>query len=257
MTMKRSCLMILFFGAVSVMYAQTQREYVPFSEAKRAIESVERAPIIQDSLKRIYQDRWTIGFVYGQRFLSAGSEASVPDTITFSNFTNKRSSFGLQLGYFIANRLQAAFTADLLLLPREQNIGTVQVGGPNGIQVDGSGNGGAMVNLGIGGHYYLLNKAITRPYGSLKVGFIRAIAEGGTGGFTLQQGRFQETTRLEQSYGYIQPGFGIAHRLAPGSMLDLHVGYLISPDTSDNIGGITSPGGIYASLTFQIIIGGK
>jgi hypothetical protein len=237
------------------MYAQTPREYVPFAEAKRAIELAKRAPIIQDSLKRIYQDRWTIGFAYGQRFLSADSEASIPDTITFSDFTNKRSSFGLQLGYFITNRLQAAFTADLLLLPREQNIGTVQVGGPNGIQVDGSGNGGAMVNLGIGGHYYLLNKATTRPYGSFKAGFVRAVAEGGTGGFTLQNGRFQETTRLSHSYRYVQPGIGITHRWVPGSMIDFHVGYLISLSSSDNIGGITSPEGIYGSITFKIMIG--
>jgi len=257
MTMKRSCLIVLFFGTISVIYAQTQREYIPFSEARRAIESAERAPIIQDSLKRIYQDRWTIGFVYTQRFLLENSKASIPDTITFSDFTNKSSSFGLHFGYFLSNRWQVAFAADLLLLPREQNIGTVQVGGANGIQVEGSGNGGAMLNFGIGSQYYLLNKAITRPYGSLKVGFIRAIAEGGTGGFTLQSGRFQETTRLQHSYGYIQPGLGVAHRWAPGSMIDLHVGYLISPESSDNIGGITSPGGIYGSLTFQIIIGGK
>jgi hypothetical protein len=247
--------MILMLYSAGMLEAQTPREYVPFADTKKAMTAIARAPIIRDSLKRVYQNRWTIGFVYGQRFLSADSEASIPDTITFSDFTNRRSSFGLQLGYFITNRLQVAFTADFLLLPREQNVDTLQVGGPNGVRVNGSGNGGAMVNLGIGGHYYLLNKTITRPYGSFKAGFIRAVAEGGTGGFTRQRGRFQETTRLSHSYGYIQPGIGITHRWAPGSMIDFHVGYLISSGSSDNIGGITSPEGVYGSLTFQIIIG--
>ena len=111
-----------------------------------------------------------------------------------------------------------------------------------------------MVNVGIGGKYFFNVAPFTRLYSGLKLGVIRAVAEGGEGGFTLGQGQFQETTRLTRTYKYGNALFGLTHRLSPGFMVDFNIGYLHASN-SDSVGGILSPGGITSTFTLQFIIG--
>lgn len=237
---------------VGRLLAQTTG-YVSFAEARKAMGALENRPRIIDSLKGVYKNRWTIGMVYGQRFVSNHSRANDPDTITFTDFTSKRSFFGLEGGYFITSRLQVSLALDILLLPKEEEIKSVSFGS-SGIQVEGSGSGGAMLNVGVGSKYFFNVAPFTRFYSGFKLGRIKAIAEGGTGGFTPGRGRYQETTRLTKSYTYGNAILGFTHRLTPGFMFDFNMGYLFATD-SENIGGMLSPGGITSTLALQFIIG--
>ena len=170
--------------------------YVPFTYANKTIEELEKRPVFIDSLKRVYKKRWTIGLEYGLRFVSNSGRSTLPDTITLADFTSKRSFIGLEGGYFVSKDIQVFLAFDFMSLPKNQTITSLTIGGPNGIQVEGSGSGGAMVNVGIGGKYFFNVGAFTRIYTGLKLGIIKAVAEGGSGGFTLAQGQYQQTIKL-------------------------------------------------------------
>jgi hypothetical protein len=232
--MRRIVLVFALLMTVGRLLAQPT-VYVPFAEAKKAMEASENEPKMYDSLNRVYHKRWTIGMAYGQRFITKANYADAPDTVTFTDFTSRRSFFGLEGGYFLTSRLQVFLALDMLLLPREQDINSFSFGS-SGIQVEGSGSGGAMLNVGV------------------KLGRINAIAAGGTGGFTPGSGRYQETTRLTRSYSYGNATLGCTHRLSPGFMVDFNLGYLHA-SRSERVGGILSPGGITSTLTLQFIIG--
>lgn len=249
-------LLVVACTLTAVSMAQEKKTLSPYQEARKAIQTWEKAPAIERSLKGVYEKRWTLGMVYGQRFILDASQADAPDTITFSDFTDRRSFFGLEIAYFINNRWQVGVALNVLFLPKEQSISSISIGGPNGIDVEGQGNGGGMLNLGVTGRYFLVNASATRPYFGVKVGQIRAIAEGGTGGFTFNRGQFQETQRLTETYPYGNLMVGFTHRLTLGFMIDLNAGYLHA-SSSSNIGGIVSPGGITTTLTLQIIVGAK
>lgn len=251
--MRRLVLLFVLLVAAERIFAQTS-VYVPFAEAERAIAFVENRPKIIDSLKHIYAKRWTIGAMYGQRFITKANVANDSDTITLSDFTDERSFFGLEGGYFITKNIQVLLAMDILPLPKKQEITSLSFGGPNGIAAEGRGSGGAMVNVGIGGKYFFNVAPYTRIYSGLKLGAIRAVAVGGEGGFTSGQGQFQETTRLIRNYNYGNVLFGFTHRLSPCFVVDFSMGYLHAT-SSRNIGGIVSPGGITSTLTFQFIIG--
>ena len=250
--------MVLFVACTlqEVSLAQEKKVLSPYQEARKAVEAWEKAPGVERSLKGVYEKRWTLGMVYGQRFILEANQANDPDTITFSDFTDRRSFFGLEIAYLINNRLQVGVALDVLFLPKEQSISSIMIGGPNGIDIEGQGNGGGMLNLGVIGRYFLVNASATRPYLGVKVGQIRAIAEGGTGGFTFNRGQFQETQRLTETYPYGNLTLGFTHRLTLGFMIDLNAGYLHA-STSSNLGGILSPGGVTTTLTLQIIVGAK
>ncbi len=141
------------------------------------------------------------------------------------------------------------------MLPREQDISSVQFGGPNGISIEGQGGGGAMITIGIEGRYFFKPEALTRPYVKIETGFINAVAIGGEGGFSSGAGQFQTLRERREQFRYLQPGFGLAHRMAKQAMLDFNLSYLFSADRSRDIGGINSPGGVTATIGFHFVFG--
>lgn len=253
MELMRRTVLLLFLLMTAGRISAQQAGYVPFAEAERAIALTEERPKIIDSLKRVFKTRWTIGLSYGQRFISKDNFANDADVITFTDFTSKRSFFGLEGGYFITSRLQVFLGFDILSLPKEKDIKNVSFGG-SGLQVKGSGSGGAMLSAGLGTKYFFNVADFTRLYTGLKLGKIKAVAEGGEGGFTSGQGQFQNTTRLTRTYNYGNALLGLIYRLAPGFMVDFSIGYLHASN-SDSVGGILSPGGITSALTLQFILG--
>jgi hypothetical protein len=251
--MIRAILIISILGlSTQGLLAQTGWP-APFSEANKAMAALKNEPLIIDSLKRVYKRRWTIGVAYGQRFLADQGRSADPDKITFTDFTDVRSFFGVEGGYFITSRFHLSLAFDILLLPKKQGISNISIGG-DGIQAEGSGSGGAMTNIGFGSKYYFPISAHDRLYLGLKIGRLKAIAEGGIGGFNSSQGQFRETIRLSRNYTYGNPTIGYTHRITPGFMVDFNAGYLYATD-SENIGGMLSPEGITSTLTLQFIIG--
>jgi hypothetical protein len=253
--MRRIGLLLLLLLLVGRGWSQTSG-YIPFSpssDARKTIEELENRPEIIDSLRRVYDQRWTIGMSFGQRFVSKDNRTSIPDTITFADFSSKSAFFGLEGGYFLSSRFQITAAVDVLLLPKLQQINNVVIGS-NGIQADGYGSGGAMINFGVGGKYHFHLSPYSRLYSGVKLGRIKAVVEGGTGGFSQSQGRFQETKRFSSNYAYLNGTFGITHRFTPGFMIDFNLGYLMATN-SQNIGGMLSPGGITSTLSLQFFIG--
>ncbi|MEQ9441769.1 MAG: hypothetical protein RIG62_22205 [Cyclobacteriaceae bacterium] len=232
---------------------RAQEMPAPFSEARKAIEATQKAPIIRDSLMRSYAKKWSVGLSFGHHFISQANE---PDTITFVDFTDRTGTMGIIASYFWTQRLQLTLEVDVTILPEDQSINSVIIGGGNGIRVEGSGDGGAMIKLGIGGKYFFKPRSTTRPYLGAEFGQIRTIAVGGKGGFTLGQGRYEEVTRRQKTYQYIQPGLGMTHRFSPIIMIDFNMGYLLA-SRSENIGRITSPAGITIATSLQFLIGNK
>lgn len=231
-----------------------QSNSLPPSEARRAIEALEREPIIQDSLMRVYAGKWTLGFNYGLRFIGPENQTDQPDTITFADFNDSRSVFGLQLGRFMSSRFHLELAMEILVLPREQEIQNVQFNS-GGIDVEAQGNGGAMLNWGIRSKYYFVgHDKLTRPYVSALVGVLNAKAVGGEGGFSSTQGQFNNMNEITERYGYLQTTLGITHRVSPASMFNFNMGYTIA-NRSDPIGGITSPGGFTTNVSLLFILG--
>ncbi|OJJ22471.1 hypothetical protein BKI52_07255 [marine bacterium AO1-C] len=225
----------------------------PLTRAERAVAEFEQAPRILDSLTKVYKKRWSAGILYGQQFVASFNQAPTPDTITFADFMGHRAFFGLEGSYFVTNRLQLLAGFSVLLLPRNQEIGSIVVNGSNGTQIEGKGSGGAMINLGLGGKYFLISQGFTRPYIGGKLGAIRAVAKGGKGGVTFGQGRFQEVSERKESYGYLGLSAGFTYRPVLGLMFDFNLGYLYT-NQSDNIGGIVSPGGLTGTVTLHFMI---
>ncbi len=226
------------------------------SEAEKAILADQRAPIIADSLRNLYQQRWTLGISYGLRYLGEGSLSSIADTLTFADFTQKKAFWGLEVGYYASNRLHLFVSANLLTLPREEDINSIVIDDSNGLQVEGSGNGGATINVGAGFKFYPLQKGNTRPYVSLKIGGIKAIAKGGEVSFGLGQGRSGNIAERSENYQYANVTAGFTHRMSLGTALDWNIGYL-KASQSESIGGIISPTGLTTTLTLQVMIGAQ
>ena len=251
--MKKLLVVLVLLLPLGSLLAQTAG-YVPFTYANKTIEELEERPLLKDSLKKIYKKRWTIGLEYGQRFVSNSSRSIVPDTVTLTDFTGRNSFVGLEGGYFVSEDILVFLAVDFMTLPKNQEITSLTIGGPNGIEAEGSGSGGVMLNVGIGGKYFFPIGPFSRIYSGLKLGIIKAVAEGGIGGFTLTQGQYQQTIRQSRNYSYGNIIIGLAHRLSPKLMIDFNMGYLHA-SRSRNIGGILSPAGITSTLALQLILG--
>lgn len=252
----RVALFILLLLSTGWLQAQEKWDYVPFSEAERAMKVTERDAAKRDTLKRQYHNRWVLGVLMGRRYISAENKTPDPDVLTFTDFRERRGFLGVEVGRFLGRRLLLGFMVDLLLLPKEEDFTIVSFTGPGGINIEGTANGGAMINLGLQTRYFFRPTALLRPYMALKLGKVNVMAAGGRGGINPDQGSFQEAERLRHSYNYLQPATGLAWRMSPGTLLDFHIAYLIATNPSQNIGQITSPGGFSATLGLQFVIGG-
>ncbi len=230
-----------------------QSRPTPFSEARRAVASSEQEAVLKDSLRKAYKGKWTLDFAYGQRFILSSNKSSVEDTITFADFTKFRSFFGAGFGYFLKDNLHLGFNFNFGLLPREQEINSLTIGGTNGISVEGQGNGGALLNFNLGAKYYFNAKRYTRPYVGMELGTMRLLAKGGSVNFSFNSGREDNIDELRASLGVAQLLLGITHRAAPGFMLDFNVGYT-GTSKGDPVGGITSANGVTTSISLQFIL---
>lgn len=249
-----SVVFTLIFGFNNLFGQQIQNNSSKdhfFSEAEN-MAWFERQPIVRDSIKRVYQKKWIIGFNYGRRSVNATNFSLSPDTLTYTDFSKNKSFWSLEGGYFINDKFQIPISIDFLFLPKKQEFSSVTLNGPNGIQVEGTGSGGLMIKTGVGLKYFL-NKGLTRPYVGFEMGNIKAIAKGGDGGFSSSSGQYQRTEELKRQYKFLEIVLGFNHRLATKSMFDFNISYL-NTSKSENIGGILSPGGFNLSLGIHLLI---
>lgn len=230
------------------LFSQTTQRLEPFSESKKAIASVKYADEKRDSLRKCYKGRWTIDFTYGQRFIDPNNRTNKVDSITQTDFTRKRAFYGIGTHYFITQKVQLGASFEFLFLPRVQEITSF-----NGSGGSGEGNGGLMFSANFSAKYSFTEWGNTRPYIALALGRDQLVARGGTVEFSLISGRDEEINKLDRNVFSANLSTGLAHRLSPGSIFDFNFGYSVTSETAP-IGGITSPGGIKASISLQFVL---
>ena len=230
----------------------SQERYIPFSEARKAMASIEHADEIRDSLKRCYEGRWSLDFTYGRRFVSSRNTTGSVDTVTLTDFTERRGFFGLGTSYFLNDRISIGGAIHFLLLPKKQEISSFSGSGGNG-----SGSGGLSINVELSGRYYFHAWGHTRPYVAVGLGRYQLVAKGGNVSFSFFSGSDEDIESLNAQLISTSISGGIRHRWAPGSMVDFNIGYTVTSKASPPIGGITSPGGINSSLSLRFILNPK
>lgn len=232
-----------------------QETYVPFSEARQAVNSFKEEDTEYDSLRGIYEKKWLLEFTYGQRFINSNNRSALPDTITFADFTKKRGFFGADVGYFLKSNLYIGVGLALTLLSRSEEISSISFGS-GGISGEGKGNGGAMVHIGVVGKYYFTKKLFNRPYVALELGQTNLFAKGGSVSFNSSNGQTREIQELRASLPTGQLSLGMTFRATPVWLIDLNAGYLQTKRGSP-IAGITSPGGFTTSVSMQFILNAR
>ena len=252
--MKKALGIVLLLLAIQSNAQSTTWNRQPFEEATRAIAALENRPLVIDSLKKVYASKWVLSFTFGQRFITNNNKASEPDYVTTADLTKNTACYGLGVGYFIKSRWIIGVEFDFLPIAKEQRVNNLSIGSGS-INVDATGSGGAMFNLGVFSKHYVPVGEFSRGYVGIKGGIIKAGAGGGTGGFNSSQGQYRDLKVLVRNYAYVNLTLGISMRLSPVAMFDMNAGYMHTTRSS-NIGGIESPGGITASMSLQIIIGG-
>ncbi|MGD1958943.1 MAG: hypothetical protein ACFB2Y_08800 [Fulvivirga sp.] len=247
--MKSRILAVLIMCACKVVGQNSQPIY---SEARKATAVFKNQQGVLDSLKEVYEGRWTLDFTYGQRFISTSNRAEIPDTVTFTDFTEKRYFFGLGFGRFIKPHLHLGLGIEFTLLPKEQEITSISFGS-GGITAEGGGNGGLILNLNLAAKYFFSKWKYTKPYISAELGTINATAKGGKGTLSLSTRRDDIVNELSTRYATGHLLLGMNHRYTPGFILDFNIGYLVTPK-EEPVGGIVSPGGITTSATMQFVL---
>lgn len=252
--MNKSLGLIFVCVLCSESFAQTATwEREPFEEASRAIAELKNRPIIIDSLKKVYEQKWVLSFTFGQRYITRDNLASDPDEVTTADITRNTTCYGLGSGYFLKTNWYLGVEFDFLPIKKVQEF--KKLPSNTGVNVKGSGSGGVMLNLGVLTRRYVSIGKYSRTYVGLKSGFIIAGAGGGTGGVNSSKGQYQEVNLIVRAYGYGNLTLGISHRLSPVIIADFNTGYMLTTRSS-NIGGIESPGGVTAALSLQFVIGG-
>lgn len=231
--------------------AVAQSDYVPFAEADRSIARLENEGKVFDSLRKEYQHKLVFNLIYGQRGIARSSRSAEPDTVTFVDFADRRSIYGIGIGYYVRPRLYIGAEISFLMLPREQEISSVSFGA-NGLTAEGRGNGGAEMNLRLITQYFLKQDGFTRPYVRLALGRVNLAARGGE--ISVQGGqRDGELNEIDSKLGSLQVAGGVNHRASPGFAIDWYLGYTATNQIAP-VGGIVSTGGWNTALSLQFIL---
>lgn len=246
--MKIEIISVAMVFSFAVGFAQDRP--IPGAEALKAIAITEYEPLRIDSLKKVYDKRWSLDFTFGQRFISASYKTDNPDTVTFANFHDRNAFFGLGTSYFISDKFQVGLGLNFSLLPQEIEISSFSFGG----NIEGKGSGGLVLDLHISAKYFFDVWEYTRPYAGLELSSFNLTAKGGELSISsLSSSQSPDVNEQKASFNAGQILAGITHRAAPGLMLDFNMGFSRANER-DPIGGITSIGGFNTSLTFQFIL---
>lgn len=244
----KGLLLILFLMAFCQSFGQGKPE--AFSEARRALASLDSDQRRFDSLSSLYDGRWSIYWNISQRFLTADSKASI-DTTTFSDFTGSHLYYELGGGFFPISNVQITANIGLAIMPRDQEIRNISFG-PDGISAEGQGSGGAILVSSAGAKYLFKNNSRSTAYVSAKISRSSIIAKGGTSSISGGS-RDDDFRRLSDRLYAGELGLGLITRMNPGLILDFNTHYFRS-SKGQSIGGIDNYTGLSFGLGMHFII---
>ncbi len=245
--MRKAVYILIIFLAQESM-AQSKPE--AFSEAKKALASLDLDRKKFDSLSTLYEGRWSISWNISQRFLTADSKASI-DTTTFSDFTASHLYYEIGGGFFPKPNIQITANLGLAIMPRDQEISDISFGS-NGISAEAQGSGGLIFVYSAGAKYLFKSNSRSSPYVEVKLSRPNIIAKGGTARISGGS-RDDNFNRLSNRLYSGELGFGMITRPNPGLMLDFNVHYFRSTK-GQSIGGIDNYTGLSFGLGMHFII---
>ncbi len=244
-------IVVFLFGALpQIVFGQMLQKLKPFDEARKVIASVENAEEIREARRNRYEGRWTLDLTYGQRFVSPYNKSNQGDSVELVDFSGKRAYYGVGSQYFISRNLSVGIGVEFLFLPKNQTVTFAGNGG------SGEGSGGLLFSTYMAGKYFVVNGKHTRLYTSLALGRDQMVVKGGNVEVSFSTGRNEDIETITRSVFGATLSAGVTHRLSPAGMIDFMFGYS-NTSQSDPIGGITSPGGIKTSVSFQFILNPK
>jgi len=229
-----------------------QSDYVRFSEADKAIAAIENKPAIIDSLKSICKGKYLVRLTFGNQFISKTNQTPSPDTITFADFSEKHSYFGVGAAYYFSSKFYAGMNVKFMMLPKDQDISSISFNG-GGISGSGKGSGGAIVAVNLMAKYAIHQWKHNHLYLATELGTMNLLAKGGTVDFNSVNGSENNINEQKIRLKTAQLITGISNRVSPGMMLDFNLGYQLSSKT-EPIGGITSVGGLNTSISVYLIL---
>ena len=241
--------MALMVLTLSIM---AQNRYAGNPQALRITKNEKLEAARQDSLRKVYDGRWTLNVGFGNRFIDRGNLSERLDTISFADFTNLRGYLNLGAGKFLSRRFWLNMDLSLAVPKRNQEITSFSVGN-NGVTIEGEGGGGLLFGLMFTGKYYFKEWANSRLYVGGAVGALNLVAKGGSVNFSATSGQDMSIEEARARYASSQISSGITLRPAKGWLFDVGLGYTFT-STDEPIGRIISPGGFNLSFTFSFVL---
>lgn len=201
-----------------------------------------RAEIEKEELDkmRILKNTFAFSLHYGHFELFPFSKTNVSETNLKIDDYHKQ--FNVLVEYYPFEKIATLISIGLLVIPKTKEINSI-TSGENGIQISGSGKGGAILPVTLGMKKTFLN-GLARPYISLLSGFtfIKIGTGTGTGSINGIEKNIDYQSKLTFCY---QLGSGIQLRTGRVVRFDFGVNYYGSPKFSSPIGGINSFQGLY------------
>lgn len=191
-----------------------------------------------DKLKTLKNSlAFSLQYGHFELFPFAKSNDNSNSTVKIEDYHNQ---FNLLVEYYPYEHVAAQLSVGLMIIPVEKKINGIS-SGPNGIQVNGSGKGGAILPVTVGIKRTFLD-GLARPYVSVLSGFSFIKLGSGTGSGSIHGIEKNIDFQSELKFCF-QLGSGIQLRMGKIVRLDFGVNFYGTPNISPSIGGISSYSG--------------
>lgn len=212
----------------------------------------QRLPFEQGSKTfKLYQGHFSFSINLGRWQQASGSRTAF-NTSTFVDIAEHHFIFGLSGDYNFTERISTLLDANLIIIPKEERINSIQLG-PNGIQVNGIGNGGIIVSYGTGVRYVFPRETF-RPFILAALGATYMHIEGGTGSGS-SNGISRDITRAVESIFTCRFGAGFDYRLSGDVAFRFSTTYYMSNKITPPIGSIEAFQGLSVMGGLGFLIG--
>lgn len=197
-----------------------------------------------------FKKRWALSLGIGPFMLF--NSAVAPEKNSTVNIQDYKTMLDIKAGYFFTQSLSLNASIRWLIIKKYQNINHVSIGS-DGLNVDASGSGGALIPTTLNVQYHLLTNN-KRPYLSLGGGYIVGGIK--SGGINVQSGTLDkkiETTKFSTPLFTAAAGF--EWRLTPGFGLNVETSYLHSLRYSEEVGNTVLLRGMQVAISTSFYFG--
>lgn len=179
------------------------------------------------------------------------------DSLTLTDLSERHFLFGAQLGFSFTEHWLAYLECDFLIIPKEQNINSITIGGGQGLSAQGSGSGGIVIPYGAGVRYAFLKREEFRPFVAASVGTTYLYAKGGQGSFSLGTGQSSTTNEREERVLRYSLTTGFDFRMGRATSFQFTASYTTSSQIEPPLASVNRFEGISIMVGLLFILGKK